>query len=251
MTTAIVIPIYKPTLNPIEKKRLMVTFTSNSQVEKYFLYPSDLDLAAYEPFLSKAKLIPWESSCFLSRDHYNRLMLSRELYLELKNKMDNVLICQTDAFLIRNIHDLENFNFDYIGASWNPAYVVSHLGRRLVINRPLLSRLFPSTYLTAGNGGLSFRKVNSMIKIIEIMKRDFYWPSLVSLKERKMNEDLAFVLFGIKEEFRIADKFVADKIFIESSPFKVENLSTLYGFHALGRSNPELENSILKNLISS
>ena len=249
MRTALVFPIYKPILNSLEIKRLSVTFASNPGTEKYFLYPANLDLQAYEPFLSHSHLIPWEPVNFISRDHYNRLMLSEDLYVELSKYMENVIICQNDAFLIRSIHDLSKLGFDYIGAAWNPAYRIAQLGKCILINRPLVSQFSMSTILTAGNGGLSYRNLKSILRIIRTMKRDYYWKSLVSLNNRKMNEDLALVFYGIKSNFRIADKSIADKIFIETTEFALSDLSFLYGFHALGRSNPSLENYILDNFV--
>ena len=242
----ILVPLYKSEPSEIELLRLKVSLSSNLEVKKIVLFPKGLSLHQYRDVLKDVELLPWDPYFFLSRDHYNSLMLSLDLYRKLSTLLESIVVCQTDAFLVRSVRDLDQLGHCYIGASWNPPYIVSHVGNRVLLNRERLAKFTRNTYLVVGNGGLSFRNLEFMEKIVSLMAESRYWKRLNSLDNRKMNEDLAISFFGQVNGFSIAPKAIADKIFIETATFDSENIGGIYGFHALARNLPNIELKLLE-----
>lgn len=243
----IVFPIYKVSPNPKELQRLRISFSKNLDSPKFLLYPEGLNIQAYSEFLSDAIQSPWDSSSFDSRDHYNRMMLTESFYRHFSHYVNEVIICQSDAILTRDVANLTLLRQSYIGASWNPPYLISHFREKFFVNRNWLSKFTKNTILSAGNGGLSYRNLKDMLTVIKEMKKSPYWQRFTSLSDRKLNEDLAIVLFCQLLGLPVADKNMADSIFIETAQIPPSSFRSVYGFHALERINPILEMRIIQD----
>lgn len=86
-------------------------------------------------------MLPYEN---LSIKMHDYILCDPEFYKNIYNKPEYILIFQTDCLLLKNIDQFINENkYDYIGAPWN-------------------NNLF---YYNGGNGGLSLRNNNTMIKL--------------------------------------------------------------------------------------
>jgi hypothetical protein len=240
---AIVIPIYKDSLSPLEFKRISITLKNSGPNSVFFIHPSSLNLDYYRKTFQGVLYKSFEDSYFKSRDSYNSLVLEEEFYQQFR-EFSYILICQSDAFIIRDISPLANLDYDYIGAVWNPPYIFTRIGKFYFVNRP---QWIPGrkVEISVGNGGLSLRKVKSMIDIIKHMKNDHYWNRLVSITGRKVNEDLAFSYYGHLLGYKFPSIREANEIFIESGNFSLVEMGHLFGFHALNKFAPELEKEIL------
>ena len=244
---AIVIPIYKDSLSPIEFQRISLSLKNSGPNPVFFIHPSNLVLDYYRKTFQGVLYKSFEDSYFNSRNSYNSLVLEEEFYQRFR-EFSYILICQSDAFIIRDISPLINLDFDYIGAAWNPPYSFTRIGKFYFVNRP---KWIPGrkVKISVGNGGLSLRRVTSMIEIISHMKNDHYWNRLISIAGRKINEDLAFSYYGQLLGYKFPSISEANTIFIESGTFSLVEMGHLFGFHALNKFAPELEKEILLNYL--
>jgi len=153
---AVLIPIYKKKLDYYESVSLhrTLTFFHNKADVIFFGPPSiwtegiecdfNIDLLEANGFTS------FRSKFFENRKTYNSLLLNLDFYDKFK-KYKYLLIAQTDVFIFGG--DLKKWgreDFDYVGAPW----------WRDSVN--------PSSGLCCvGNGGLSLRKVESAVKVLE------------------------------------------------------------------------------------
>lgn len=123
----------------------------------------------------------------LTINKYNKLLKSVSFWKKIK--ADKILIFQTDALLRKNnINDF--LKFDYIGGPW-----------------PTYNRAYKITKSYIGNGGLSLRTRNVMIKICEKYNSQHDEP-----------EDVYFSKYCVKDKYKIADlksglEFSVDVIF--------------------------------------
>jgi hypothetical protein len=98
-----------------------------------------------------------------SQEHISRFLTNLWLYETVLQPAENLLVFQTDSILCANsMQSLNDFlDYDWVGAPWNPN---SRFG---------------------GNGGLSLRRVSSIIEVLRNQKRvDGSQPEDVWLTER-------------------------------------------------------------------
>ncbi|MEM0354268.1 MAG: DUF5672 family protein [Thermoplasmata archaeon] len=114
-------------------------------------------------------------------DMYNLLLTSKDFW----NKFvgEKILIIQDDACIFRNNID-EFLEYDYIGAPWNPNRRVNELN--------------------VGNGGLSLRSKNVMLKVIDKVKFD---PSKDVYEDMYFSKYIINLKIGKIAPFDIAKKF--------------------------------------------
>lgn len=138
-------------------------------------------------------------------DTYNLLLTNKAFWECLK--CDRVLIFQYDSALLKE--GIEDFlEYDYVGAPWK-------------------------FQLHGGNGGLSLRNPQSMIKVIESIKYD---PS------RHGNEDVYFTNHLELSGSKLAPREICSKFSCESI-FKMNTL----GYHAIEKYLTEDQVSQIKN----
>jgi len=242
---ALVTPIHNPFLTQIEVQRLNKSLSLNQDYHHFFVYPKSMK------FYNIIKLFPnsnfkfFDKGFFTSKSAYNNLMLSQEFY-EYFLDYEYILIHQTDAFLIKNLKPILEKDFTYLGASWNPAFVISNIYGHLFVNRnvPFASQ---KTYLTSGNGGLSLRKTSTILDAIVFFKSNNLFFKQI-FKNRRIAEDILLVFMLNLIGYSIISKKEADRYFIESAKIDFLTAKEKFGFHALEKFQPNLEKQLLANL---
>ena len=193
-TAAIVIPIYKEDLSPLEEISLIQVRRILHNYKIIFVAPDNVNF----PYLnSNDVIIRFDSSYFSSIESYNRLMLSADFYKTFFN-FDYILIYQLDAFVFYDA--LEYFcslNYDYIGAPW-PMMWVYPIGTRKI---------------RVGNGGFCLRKVRACYDVL--VRYNFMIKEYL---DAKINEDTFFAHCKAYCNFNIAPIDIAYQFSMEFNP---------------------------------
>lgn len=208
---AVVIPIYSEILSQQETIALR---QANSIFNKYDIIAiAPIDLNVDKSIFCRIER--FEEDFFESIDSYNRLMLSDFFYKRFQN-YKYILMYQLDAFVFSDyLPYFCELNYDYIGAPWlygqfnyvDAAHCIWYVG----------------------NGGLSLRKVDSFIRILEDRKP--------LQREQIKNEDLFFSAI-IDEKFKIAPKEIALQFSFERQVrlcYEQNHCQLPFGCHAWGR----------------
>ena len=178
-TCAIIIPLYKAVLSPLETIALQQCRTILADYDLIFVKPDSLNLSSLNVELpSSSKAVSFNDDYFKSVYGYNNLMLSSEFYKQFLD-YEYMLIYQLDAFVFKN--ELEkwcNSGYDYIGAPWlrEEAFESSFKATKESI-RSFFHRRFKikdkhgmtdygrQLFNTVGNGGLSLRRVRKFYQL--------------------------------------------------------------------------------------
>ncbi len=169
---AVVVPIYRTSLDPYEELSLRNTCKVLSGYPIIVAHPQGLDLHKISENYPQLQFKAFDPSFFKGIMGYNRLMLSSVFY-ESFSDFQYILICQLDAYIFRDeLKDWCLKGFDYVGAPWL---------RRSVYDYPLIKqwmwlvrkyqhasgkRSKQDLYDKIGNGGLSLRKVESHRRVV-------------------------------------------------------------------------------------
>jgi len=186
----VVFPVYKPLTErefSFFKQALRMTVGFNH----VFAAPQSLSIDS--PFEDLCKIVRFPDCYFESITGYNHLMLSAGFYQAFE-AYEYVLIHQLDAYLFRP--ELEywcNKGYDYIGAPWlkpkkrkkSPMYkfILSYFPNFYSVHKRKLVEL----YNNVGNGGLSLRKVETFLKILNQPETE---NILLAYKERMIGDTL-------------------------------------------------------------
>jgi len=151
-TVAIVVPIYAKSLNVDQGNALRHLRYFLGRHDKYFIMPKDLDLEIEQgDFLIKR----FKNKYFQSRQTYNNLMLSEELYRAF-NDYEYILIYQLDCLVFSDqLLDWCKKGYDYIGAPWYKLQMEKYV-------------IWPFGEANVGNGGFSLRKIESHLKVLAV-----------------------------------------------------------------------------------
>ncbi|HSW90189.1 MAG TPA: DUF5672 family protein [Patescibacteria group bacterium] len=153
MKIAIVIPYYKATLSESEKISYQSYKKYLSKFDTYWVGPTGV-----RPPIRSAKTVLFDPTFFISVHGYSQLLLTTNFYQAFA-KYDYILIFQLDALVFSNSLDSWARNgYDYIGAPlWSSAigFLSSPIGG----------------FSHVGNGGLSLRRVTTMIQILETVQK--------------------------------------------------------------------------------
>ena len=163
---AIVIPIYKTSLNTFENIALTQLFNVLYKYDIYIACPSDLDLrgSIFDKFFFKIQY--FDRKFFDSIKGYNKLCMDISFY-ERFSSYSYILIYQTDAFIFSDkLMEFVYKGYDYIGAP-EDYYIWDALG------------------IDVGNGGLSLRKIDTFITLLE--KKNEIFASLESVKSKEIS----------------------------------------------------------------
>lgn len=207
---AILIPVYKESLNLLEQFSVDYLLTKVPGRTLYFVAPEKLDTSYYSERYGSVGFRTFDAEYFSSIVGYNHLLLSADFYLAF-NSFDYMLICQTDALVFKD--DLDSWmerGFDYIGAPWpNGVEVNLNVGRFSAGNGVNLK-----SYV--GNGGLSLRSVASTVDLLnEFADIRDYWVKCGS------SEDLFFAFMGmVSDRYRIPNQAIASRFSLELEPEK-------------------------------
>lgn len=243
-TVAVIIPIYKNTLNEHEKLSLSQCLNILYKHPIIFVGPKDIDFKAYKSFCIgiNYKIVNFGVEYFKDIDGYNRLMLSTDFYKHFLI-FKFILIYQLDAFVFRD--DLLYWcrqNYDFIGAP-NPMHSNVPGEMQFLKNYDKIWRFLGQYFKlkhnisNVGNGGLSLRKTKKCYWMLKLLKYQIKsWNS--------MNEDGFFKYWGnlLYPFFKLPTDRIALMFSIESSPesaFKFLNNILPFGCHAWEKHQPE------------
>lgn len=181
---AVVIPVYKPSIDEFEKLSLKQCFKFLDKHPIFFIKPVDLNLSSYLPFLEGKFFFEksFDNNFFSDIRGYNRLMLSSLFYKEFLD-YEYILIYQLDAIVFKDeLLFWCNKAYDYIGAPWLDPFsvresILSFVHYRL--NKRQAGSNSPTKiqfYNRVGNGGFSLRRVSKFYEICmkEKLKIDYY-----------------------------------------------------------------------------
>lgn len=233
---ALVIPVHRQQLTPLEVKRVSVSLEHSPKDSSYFVGPSNLDFTSYKVRWPWVGIATFDPLYFRGKKSYSDWLLQSDLYDRFQ-EFTFIVICQTDAILIREL-STSQWRFDYIGAPWDPAPKIgwNPITRRLRSSRFTLAR----KEIVVGNGGLSARRTRAFqefTRIIEAQKNGY------------SNEDATISYFGGKFGLKLASPEQAGKTFMETSARywrPGDDIPDVDGFHALDVFNPDLERHLLE-----
>ncbi len=149
----------------------------------------------------------------VDQNGYSNILCGEEFWTSLlKIGCEHALIFQTDTVLLRP--DIDKYlRFDYVGAPWTTRWM---------------------GILDFGNGGLSLRKVRTMLDIIKFHPRYSEWYKKLIIPEL-LNEDVYFS-FWLYQDQHINPKLCLPSM-EEAREFAVE---TLYHLNPCGMHRPNL-----------
>ncbi len=236
-TVALIIPLWKTNPTTLEMKRISHSIKVFGLEHSFLVGPKSLDFRTYQNQISSIKFRRFSGRHFSSRHAYSRWLLTESLYKSFAD-YEFILICQPDAVLIRKPVP-EKWDWDYVGASWNPPIRVAWSP----IRRSVVHSGFGLNWKTfaVGNGGLSIRRTRAFIDFTRRL------PGMLQIQ----HEDIVIGYFGDQFGLRIAPKIQADSLFLEESASgwkSGHSIPEVLGFHALEKFNPELEDQILRTI---
>lgn len=170
---AVVIPVYKNILSENEVKSLSQCAQILNKHPIIFVCPDSLDISFYDNFCKSKnlnfKFEKFHDKYFKGIKGYNSLLSGAGFYKRF-TEYEYILIYQLDAWVFRD--ELLYWcaqGYDYIGAPW---FEGIHLADE---NSKLLE--------FGGNGGLSLRKVNSFIQVLNIFPLKLFFKYVMNWEE--------------------------------------------------------------------
>ncbi len=234
---AIVIPSNKPDMSVFEHASYMQCLNVLGKYDTFIAGPEGLDISEYTR-LGPVRHYKQDPRFFGTSLRYNRLMLTPQFYEGL-SAYDYILIYQLDCYVFRDeLEEWCGMGYDYIGGPWigqDLKQWVLKKKRNYPVDMKWLHRLTGYKLLGyVGNGGLSLRKTDSLI-------RNLKWFSL-RLKYYGGNEDvfMAHYLASLNPFFRIPDTSTALKFAFDANPdiaYKMNEERLPFGCHAWWRTD--------------
>jgi hypothetical protein len=220
-------------LSDRENRRIDETLKSTGPFDTFFVGPSTLDTTALSVRWPRIDFVAFESSAFESHASYSDWMLRPDLYRRFL-AYEFILVAQTDSFLIRPLPVESSWDFDYLGAPWEPPWFKrwDAMEHRIRSAKPYRGRR-----LRVGNGGLSLRRTMAFARPLDLP------VPLV-----RTYEDIAISFFHRRLGIRLAPVRLARKFFMEKgarSWSPGDPVPAVHGFHALDKFNPALEDHLL------
>jgi hypothetical protein len=207
---AIVIPIYRAELEPLEKFSLdYSTQHLNPGRSLFFVAPEHLDVGYYARHYPAVPAMRFSDEYFASVKGYNLLLLNPAFYDHFATNYEFMLVLQTDAILLRD--ELDHWcslPYDYVGAPWPD-------GLEVTVNLDCFGGdLAKKLNVTVGNGGLSLRRNSACSRLL----REF--PQATDMFIRSgSSEDILFALMGSQsEQFVLPNERVASLFALELQP---------------------------------
>ena len=234
----VITPIHNTSLTEIEKKRLKISLKHLKPHQHLFVRPKSHKVFPVSSF-SNSKTIFFDDAYFRSRSEYSRMLLNKNFYRKF-SKYTHMLILQTDAIIIKDLNKDYLIDYDYIGAPWIPEKKIKIYNSKLFINTKRLP-FIRGEKISVGNGGLSLRKISSMIKLMSLIERNYPY-----LANGDYNEDTVISYLVKAHGFSVPLSKVAQEIFCEQGAIGLNTVPKVNGFHALNRFNPKLESHLLR-----
>jgi len=234
----ILIPTHKRVLDHRERLRLEITMANNKSIN--FILPQSIVREFRKQNFGNVNFVGFSDSYFRSVKTYNAMLLNEDFW-KVFSEFEQVVICQTDAILIKNLSELGTSSYDYIGARWGSRRC-RLINGRITINSKK-HYLLPYRRLEIGNGGLSVRRVKTCISIIRAITKMHQGEEL---RSGFNPEDIVFGYFLKKFRFALPSPRVVKTIFMEDDALGLEEIPDVYGFHDLQSKNLELESKIFR-----
>ncbi len=229
---AILIPIYKPELMPLEAFSVTHSLALIKGRECVFVAPDGLDLSFYRKQYPQVRFEFFPAEHFHSVASYSRLLLSPDFYKRFI-AYEFILILQPDAILFRD--DLDYWmgqGYDYVGAPWPDGIEITLWRDDFQGERRRRIRTH------VGNGGLSLRRVRRCLQLIEEFPQTH-----AAFTQSGTNEDSYFSLLGTQSEgFSIPDEITASTFSMELEPeqyFQGNGELLPMGSHGWAAVNPQ------------
>lgn len=234
----LVIPTHKLVFTNKERRRIMNNEKMNSSIT--FAIPASNLKVFGSRYGDIGEIVTFDDEFFTNRVAYNRMLLSKVFWKKFLVH-EKIIICQTDAILVKPTEQLNGFDYTFIGSPWKRPRKF-----RIVSGEVCISCrrhfFYPCEYLYVGNGGLSFRNTSDHLQVLG----DFEFTTLPSVMlSGRVNEDLVFSYLFKSFSFPIPSPSVAASIFLEETAKGLRGIPDVFGFHALNRFNPDLETLIL------
>lgn len=211
-SVVIIIPLYKDELTSFEKISLEQVFKVLGNYDICYVVPADLN---YE-YIYAARIELFEHDYFHSTRSYNKLMLNKEFYKRFLD-YEYMLIYQLDAFVFSDqLLYFCKLGYDYIGAPWLSAM------------SGYINGIYYKRYV--GNGGLSLRKVDKCIELLN--------DHAEFLQDYSFNEDFFFAVGN--DNFTVAPIEVALRFSFEREVekcYEENHYNIPFGCHAWERYN--------------
>lgn len=149
----IVIPVYKSTISSDESASLKQCLAVLKRHDIALVCPEHLDISEYDIIFKQYGvheiIVRFDDSYFTSLNSYSRLCLTDAFYRRFAN-YQYMLIYQLDCWVFCDkLQYWCDMGYDYIGAPWSDEHLVSIRLQKHPV----------------GNGGLSLRKIETMIKL--------------------------------------------------------------------------------------
>lgn len=238
---AIVIPIYREELEPLESFSLDYSLACLKPGRSlFFIAPERLDVSYYGRHFPGVAVECFDDEYFASVKGYSRLLLSPAFYERFVACHEFMLILQTDSILLRD--DLDHWcaqPWDYVGAPWPD-------GLEVMLNLDNFSgELGKRVKVHVGNGGLSLRRNAACIGLL----KEFAQATEMFLRSGS-SEDIFFGLLGAQSlDFKIPNERVASLFALELQPERYMAINQgrePMGGHAWWRYNQPFWVSLLK-----
>lgn len=205
---AVLIPIYKPALSPLEEFSVTHSLSLIKERECVFVAPDGLDVSYYQKHYPRLRFELFAPENFTSVESYSRLLLSPDFYRRFL-AYEFILILQPDAILFRDDLDFwMDQGYDYIGAPWPEGIEITLWRDDFQGERRQRIRTH------VGNGGLSLRRVRSCLELINEFPETY-----AAFVRSGTNEDAYFSLLATQSAgFRIPEPIVASRFSMELGP---------------------------------
>ena len=231
------IPSHKTKLSKEEVKNINISIKNNNYRNFYFILPNNICKKFYKKNFSKIKIHCFDEKYFKSESTYNKFLLSKDLYLKF-NQFKFMIICQTDAILVRDVSKLNIYNYDFIGSPWKPSIKINIFD---IYGMSSINKIFnlQRNNISVGNGGLSVRKIS---KFFEVTKK------IKFLNYIQCGEDVFFSYMAKRYNIKIPNFNFCNKIFRETTSrnMTIIEYKKVFGYHALEKWNNKLLDNIYK-----
>lgn len=207
----IIVPVYQEKIGDDAFFSFQFLKKNASGENIFIVAPEELNIVNYQEWNWNISFFP--QKYFTSVDGYTKLLLSSFFY-ERFQKYEYMLICQTDALLLKPVTQIIPFlelKYDYFGAPWpegNTIYKYSFKGISA------FARFLQPQKCSVGNGGFSLRNISSTIALLNEKKRYTHiWNA---------GEDCFFAYYGLKNScgFKVAPLEVAYDFAVEKDAKK-------------------------------
>jgi hypothetical protein len=204
----VVVPIYKPELNDLERLSLTYSLSKLSSRQVEFFGPAGLPMGYYTRHFPQVGFRAFDEGFFKSIKTYSQLLLRADFYQNYQ-PFDFILLLQPDALVLRDdVSYWTSQPFDYLGAPWlTPWKLRVNVARFAGANERHIE-------VQVGNGGLSLRRISAVLDLF-----DSFGDVAKVAYDKGLAEDMFFGIAGVlAENFRVPDCATASRFSMEFYP---------------------------------